>query len=120
MVKGVTMATNREYLHAILFSGMLDACTPSQMTNYMKNASENIPKYVYKYKKVVGNPPTAEHTQIVVTKRYELEKISKYTVLHCMESQMRAIENLPACKALPLLKDAIDQFEKEHEGGKDE
>jgi len=114
------MATNSEYLHAILFSGMLDRLTPVQMTNFMKNASEHIPKYVYKYKKVVGNPPTAEHTQIVVTKRYELEKVSKYTVLHCMESQMRATENLPACKALPLLEDAIDKFEKEQDGGKDD
>lgn len=114
------MATNSEYLHAILFSGMLDRLTPVQMTNFMKNASEHIPKYVYKYKKIVGNPQTAEHTQIVVTKRYELEKVSKYTVLHCMESQMRATENLPACKALPMLKYAIDEFEKEHEGGDDE
>lgn len=114
------MATKREYINAILFSGMLDRLPPVQMTNYLKNASEHLPKYVYKYDKVVGNPPTAAHTHIVVKKRYELEKVSKYTVLHCIESQMRATENLPACKALPLLKYAIDEFEKEHEGGKDE
>lgn len=114
------MATHREYLNAILFSGMLDGLPSDQMTNYMKKASERIPKYVYKYKKVVGNPPTAANTQIVVTKRYELEKVSKYTVLHCIESQMRVVEHLPAYKALPLLKDAIDKFEKEHEGSKDE
>lgn len=114
------MATNREYLNAILFSGMLDACTPSQMTNYMKNASENIPKYVYKFDTVIGNPPIDANTKIVVKKRYELEKVSKYIVLHCLESQMRAVGHLPKCQALPLLKDAIDQFEKEREGGKDE
>lgn len=106
------MATHREYLYAILFSGMLDGLPSVQITNYMKKASEHIPKYVYKYKKVDGNPPTA-NTQIVVTKRYELEKVSKYTVLHCIESQMRAVEHLPKCQALPLLKDAIDQFDKE-------
>lgn len=114
------MATNREFINAILFSGMLDALPPPQMNNFLKKASENIPKYVYKYKKVVGNPPTAANTQIVVTKRYEVEKVSKYTVLHCIESQMRAIEHLPACKALPLLQHANDEFEKEHEGGDDE
>lgn len=107
------MATNREYLNAILFSGMLDGLPSDQMANYMKKASEHIPKYVYKYKKLVGNPPTAANAQIVVTKRYEREKVSKYTVLHCIESQMRAVEHLPACKALPLLKDAIDKFEKQ-------
>lgn len=114
------MATNREYIHAILFSGMLDALTPSEMTNYLKYASEHIPKYVYKFDNVLGNPPTAANTKIVVKKRYKLEKVSKYTVLHCLESQMRAVGHLPKCKALPVLKDAIDLFEKEHDGGKDE
>lgn len=114
------MATNREFINAILFSGMLDALPPTQMNNFLKKASENIPKYVYKFDKVVGNPPTASNTKIVVKKRYELEKVSKYTVLHCVESQMRAVEHLPACKALPLLKDAIDQFEKELKGGDDD
>lgn len=107
------MATRREYLNAILFSGMLDRLPPAQMNNYLKNASEHIPKYVYKYDKVVGTPPTAEHTHIVVKKRYELEKVSKYTVLHCVESQMRATENLPPCKAVPMLQFAIDEFEKQ-------
>lgn len=114
------MATNREYINAILFSGMLDALPPVQMTNYLKNASEHIPKYVYKFDKVVGNPPTAANTKIVIKKRYELEKVSKYTVLHCVESQMRAVGHLPKCKALPLLKDAIDKFDKEHKGGDDD
>lgn len=106
------MATNREYLNAILFSGMLDALTPVQMTNYMKNASEHIPKYVYKFDKVVGKPPVAANTKIVVKKKYELEKVSKYTVLHCIESQMRAVGHLPKCHAVHLLQNAIDEFEK--------
>ena len=107
------MATNREYINAILFSGMLDGMSAGQMNNFMKDASKHIPKYVYKFDKVVGKPPIAANTKIVVKKRYELEKVSKYTVLHCIESQMRATENLPKCKAEPLLKDAIDQFDKE-------
>ena len=114
------MATHREYLNAILFSGMLDGLPQVQLTNYMKNASEHIPKYVYKFDKVVGNPPVAANTKIVVKKRYELEKVSKYTVLHCIESQMRAVGHLPKCHALPLLKDAIDKFEKELKGGDDD
>ncbi len=107
------MATKREYLNAILFSGMLDRLPPVQMTNYMKNASEHIPKYVYKFDKVVGKPPIAANTKIVVKKRYELEKVSKYTVLHCIESQMRAVGHLPTCQALPLLENAIDEFKKQ-------
>ena len=107
------MATNSEYLNAILFSGMLDALPPAQITNYMKNASQHIPKYVYKFDKVIGKPPVAANTKIVVKKRYELEKVSKYTVLHCIESQMRAVGHLPKCQAVPLLQNAIDEFEKQ-------
>lgn len=114
------MATKREYLNAILFSGMLDMLPPAQIDKYLKNAAKHIPTYVYKFDKVVGNPPTAANTKIVVKKRYELEKVSKYTVLHCIESQMRVVGHLPKCKSLPLLKDAIDKFEKAHEGGGDD
>ena len=114
------MATKREYLNAIMFSGMLDCLPAGRVNDYLKNAAKHIPTYVYKFDKVVGNPPTAANTKIVVKKRYELEKVSKYTVLHCIESQRRAIEHLPACKALPLLQHANDEFEKEHDGGKDE
>ena len=114
------MATKREYLNAIMFSGMLDCLPAGRVNDYLKNAAKHIPTYVYKFDKVVGNPPTAANTKIVVKKRYELEKVSKYTVLHCVESQMRAVGHLPNFKALPLLKDAIYQFEKAHEGGDDE
>lgn len=114
------MATNREYINAILFSGMLDDLPPVQMTNYLKTVSEHIPKYVYKFDKVVGKPPTAANTKIVVKKRYELEKVSKYTVLHCVESQWRAVGHLPKCQACHLVIDAIDNFEKELNGGDDD
>lgn len=33
------MATNREFINAILFSGMLDALPPPQMNNFLKKAS---------------------------------------------------------------------------------
>jgi hypothetical protein len=69
---------------------------------------------VYKFDKVVGTPPTAANTRIVATERYELEKVGKYTVLHCLESQMRAIAHLPKCKAEPILKYAVDEYEKAH------
>ena len=108
------MATTREYLNAIMFSGMLDMLPPVQIDNYLRNVAKNVPKYVYKFDKVVGTPPTAANTRIVATERYELEKVGKYTVLHCIESQMRAIAHLPKCKAEPMLRYAIDEYEKEH------
>ena len=108
------MATTREFLNAILFSGMLDMLPPVQVDNYLRNVAKNVPKYVYKFDKVVGTPPTAAHTRIVATERYELDKVGKYTVLHCIESQMRAIAHLPKCKAEPMLRYAIDEYEKEH------
>lgn len=108
------MATTREYLNAIMFSGMLDCLPKDHVDNYLRQAARNVPKYVYKFDKVVGTPPTAAHTRIVATERYELDKVGKYTVLHCIESQMRAIAHLPKCKAEPMLKYAIDEYEKEH------
>lgn len=108
------MATKREYLNAILFSGMLDMLPPAQIDSYLRKAAQNVPKYVYKFDKVVGNPPTAAHTRIVATERYELEKVGKYTVLHCIESQMRAIDSIPKCKAVQLLTYAADEYNKEH------
>ncbi|WP_405326387.1 hypothetical protein [Fibrobacter sp.] len=108
------MATTRELLNAIMFSGMLDMLPPVQIDNYLRNVAKNVPKYVYKFDKVVGTPPTAANTRIVATERYELEKVGKYTVLHCIESQMRAIAHLPKCKAEPMLMYAIDEYEKEH------
>lgn len=109
------MATTREYLNAIMFSGMLDMLPPVQMDNYLRNVAKNVPKYVYKFDKVVGSPPTAANTRIVATKRYELEKVGKYTVLHCIESQMKAVNHLPKCKAVPMLTHAADEYNKEHE-----
>ena len=97
-----------------MFSGMLDCLPPAQSDSYLRSAARNVPKYLYKFDKVVGTPPTAAHTRIVATERYELEKVGKYTVLHCIESQMRATANLPKCKAVPRLKSAIDEYEKAH------
>jgi hypothetical protein len=108
------MATTREFLNAIMFSGMLNCLSAARADSYLRQAARNVPKYVYKFVKVVGTPPTAAHTRIVATERYELDKVGKYTVLHCIESQMRATANLPKCKAEPMLKYAIDEYEKEH------
>ena len=108
------MSTTREYLNAIMFSGMLDGLPAGQVDNYLRQAARHVPKYVYKFDKVVGTPPTWANTRIVATERYELDKVGKYTVLHCIESQMRAIAGLPKCKAEPILKYAIDEYEKEH------
>jgi hypothetical protein len=108
------MATTREYLNAIMFSGMLDCLASAQAESFLRQAARTVPKYVYKFDKVVGTPPTAANTRIVATERYELEKVGKYTVLHCLESQMRAIAHLPKCKAGPLLKSAVDEYEKAH------
>ena len=108
------MATTREYLNAIMFSGMLDGLASVHAENFLRQAARSVPKYVYKFDKVVGTPPTAANTRIVATERYELEKVGKYTVLHCLESQMRAIAHLPKCKAGPILKSAVDEYEKAH------
>lgn len=97
-----------------MFSGMLDGLAAVHAENFLRQAARAVPKYVYKFDKVVGTPPTAANTRIVATERYELEKVGKYTVLHCIESQMRAIANLPKCKAEPMLKYAIDEYEKAH------
>lgn len=108
------MATTREYLNAIMFSGMLDCFSAAHANSFLRQAARNVPKYVYKFDKVVGSPPTAANTRIVATERYELEKVGKYTVLHCIESQMRTFAHLPKCKADPLLKSAVDEYENAH------
>lgn len=108
------MATTREYLNAIMFSGMLDGLAAANAESFLRQAARTVPKYVYKFDKVVGTPLTAANTRIVATERYELEKVGKYTVLHCLESQMRAIAHLPKCKAEPILKSAVDEYEKAH------
>ena len=109
------MATTRDLLNAIMFSGMLNMMPMGKAQEYLRNAAKNVPKYVYKFDKVVGTPPIAANTRIVVKERYELEKVGKYTVLHCLESQMKATAGLAACKAGQMLKTAVDEYNKEHE-----